>query len=386
MNPENSTPQPQEKLVSVLESAQLFDVKTVGPNTISAISIMGEKENLAGNVLRRMCRLGGEACAQTCSLHQEIVERTQENIDKKCADENLKQIVYELGANPDNVLMIGVTADSVGFADEIDSNPEKYKYSVSPVTGIKELPGFNAFFTAEGDSVGGLEVSALGRRLADCGDMNIEFTAKDGRKIMGFMHLTRTNLEATGSKFVRRTPLSSGRFHERRVGVYEYFLRSAEDHYGGLDPRAGINVRIGAAIKKENFIYKFENEAKIDELFPGWKDFKEMDLGDHKIKNPLRNVKNPEWQPGDHFDSNDTWEVDFREMIARHINSFNVALGITRVNGKPYLDGGIDWTEVIDPGDADSEHASNARGKKDQDKDGRDAYFTAWADKLQPNL
>jgi hypothetical protein len=42
----------------------------------------------------------------------------------------------------------------------------------------------------------------------------------------------------------------------------------------------------------------------------------------------------------------------------------------------------ISWEGAIDPGDSGSEHASNTRGRTDPVADGRDAYLTIWADKL----
>jgi hypothetical protein len=164
MNHESNHPESPKSPAEVLRQTDLFDVKTVGPNTISAISIMGEHEKFAGNVLRRLCKLGGEACAQTCALHQEIIEKTQENIDQKCADENLQQVIYKLGTDPENVFMVGVTADNIGFADEVDKASDKYPYKVNPVTDVKELTGFNAFFARKGDTIGDEEIVVLGRR------------------------------------------------------------------------------------------------------------------------------------------------------------------------------------------------------------------------------
>ena len=152
--------------------------------------------NYAGNVLRRLCELGGEACAQTCALHQGIIERAPANTDKKCADDNLVEVVSKLGMKPGNILMVGVTADGIGFADEVDNNFDKYPYKMNENTNVKELPGFNAFFARQGDQIGGDEVVALGRRLADCGDVNLEFIDHEGKNVMGFMRMTKPNLQA----------------------------------------------------------------------------------------------------------------------------------------------------------------------------------------------
>lgn len=345
---------PSESSTSATElklPGDLFDIKPVGPNTISAISIMGEKEKLAGNVLRRLCKLGGEACAQTCALHQGIIERVEASIDSKCADENLNQVITELGAKPENLLMIGVTADNIGFADEIDSDPEKYKYSVSPATGIKEMPGFNAFFAREGDVVAGHEVNVLGRRLADCGDINLEFRDAEGKKVMGFMHMTKPNLQGEGAQKYE--------FQGKKVGSFEYFLRTAMEHYGA--DISTVQVRVAAAIKQEHYKYTFDDDAKLDQHFPGWK---ELGL--------VSNKSNPDWQPGQPT-AGDTLNMDFSGMLRWQMAQV-AELKLEQIS----------WEGAIDPGDTGSQHASNHRGYFDKTQDGRDAYFTAWIDKLKP--
>jgi hypothetical protein len=368
-----------DRKVGVINEGGLFDAKPVGHDTLSAISIMGQHEALAGNILRRLCKLGGEACAQTCAIHQGLAERSEHNLDKKCADANLSEVVAKLGLRPENVLMVGVTGkreeNRIGFADEVDANIEKYKFSISPVTDIKELPGFNSFFAAEDDSVAGNEIYALGRRLADCGDINIEYTNKEGRKIMGFMHMTRTNLEG------------EGHHQNRRPGVpfdepsYRFFMQSAFDHYG-LPDEQGIDVRISAAIKQEHFEYKFDTQQKMDELFPGWENNETVFT---PYKQFIKNSTDPTWKYGDDFEPTDKFQVDFRGMLEWQIRRFDPVVDQTRVNGKPLRGQEIDWEGVIDPGDSSSSHASNARGKKDQDKDGRDAYLTIWAKRINPN-
>jgi hypothetical protein len=338
------------------QSSDLLEVKTVGPNTISAISIMGEKEALAGNVLRRLCKLGGEACAKTCALHQGIVARAEANIEAKCADDNLMQVISELGTNPENVFMVGVTADGVGFADEVDNNKEKYPYKINENTSIKELPGFNAFYAREGDKIGGDEVVALGRRLADCGDVNMEFTDNDGNKVMGFMHMTRPNLQ--GAETLKYD------YKGKKIGSFEYFLNSAMDHYQA--DISDVTIRIAAAIKPEHFIYKFTDENQMEEPLPGWKN-----MIDETGKPFLINRNNPKWNIGDTFNPEDEWEVDFQAMLRWQIVQVE-GLSSSQIN----------WEGVIDPGEADSQHASNERGKTNSNANGRDAYFTAWQAKL----
>jgi hypothetical protein len=337
-------------------ASDLLEIKTVGPNTISAISIMGEKEQLAGNVLRRLCKLGGEACAKECQLHRGLIDLAQASIDAKCADDNLVQVINELGTRPERVFMVGVTADNIGFADEVDTNPDKYPYKINPNTGVKELVGFNAFFAREGDTVAGDELDALGRRLADCGDINIEFTDQHGKKVMGFMHMTKPNLQGEGAVKYE--------YDGQEVGSFEYFLRTAVEHYGA--DLSSVEIRVAAAIKPEHYIYRFTEEAKIDEHFPGWKTMR-ADTGEPII----RNINNPDWQPGQPFNPGDKWEGNFPAMIKWQMAQ------VTEL--KPEQ---INWEDAIDAGDRGNQHASNHRGYADKTWSGRDAYFTVWFNRL----
>lgn len=354
---EHSQPEAKAHTVDRLESTGLFDVKEVGSNTISAISVMGEHEKLAGNVLRRLCKLGGEACAQTCALHQGIIERAEAALDAKCADDNLLEVISQLGARPEGIFMVGVTADGIGFADKVDGQPDKYPYAVNEKTGVKELPGFNAFFAKEDDRIGGNEVAALGRRLADCGDINLEFVDRDNRPVMGFMHMTKPNLQGEGAQKYE--------YQAKKVGSFEYFLRTALDYYGA--DIGSVNIRVAAAIKPEHYVWSFESEEDMEKKgFVGWK--KTIDENGLPL---LKNQANPDWRPGQPFDPTDEWFADFPAMLRWQIAQV-----------KELQPDQINWEGVIDPGDGGSGHASNYRGRKNPDANGRDAYFTAWADKL----
>lgn len=303
---------------------------------------------------------GGEACTKTCALHSSLIERAQANIDAKCADENLTQVITELGTHPENIFMVGVTADGVGFADEVDDDKEKYPYKANEKADVKELAGFNAFFAREGDTIAGDEVVALGRRLADCGDINLEFLDKDGNKVMGFMHMTKPNLQGEGALKYE--------YKGEKIGSFEYFLRSAMDHYGA--DLSSVQVRVAAAIRPENYSnYTFTDEAQMDDPktgFPGWKV-----MVNEKGEGFIRNRNNTNWKPGDPFDPSDKWIIDFEAMLRWQM---------ARV--KDLKPDQINWEDAIDAGDKGSPHASNTRGRENPDINGRDAYFTAWASHL----
>jgi hypothetical protein len=338
------------KAVEKLKQKPLLDVKPVGDKAISAISIMGEQDALAGNVLRRLCNVGGEACAKTCQLHAKIAELAQARIDKTCADQNLLEIVSELGINRGNVLMVGVGKDNIGFADQVESKREEYPYTISPVTAIKELSGFDAFFAREGDKIGGSEIQALGRRLADCGDINLEFTDSQGRCVMGFMHLSKPNLQ--GGSQVK---------YEHRgqpAGVFKYWLGAALDHYDA--DISSVKVRVAAAIDGQNYTYHPDNDSKVDERFPGWRELGLISTTDGLVGEGQSTA-------------GQELHMDFRGMIKWQLD---------QVEGLD--DSQVEWEGVINPADSDSQHASNLRATRGKElPEGRDAYFTAWADKVQ---
>ena len=167
-----------------------------------------ESEEIAvGNVLRRTCewiqehkRNDEDNCKETCLLKARFKERPEDTelyldfIDRAgdCADQNLDRALDREGLLGANVLMVGVTANEVGFADKMDEYDVVEKPDWNNLdndqNGWKELPGFNAFFARKG------ELDALGRRLADCADINFEFKDSEGVPVIGFEHGTRTDM------------------------------------------------------------------------------------------------------------------------------------------------------------------------------------------------
>jgi hypothetical protein len=292
------------------------------------------RELLVGDVLRRTCRIGGTACAgEGCQM------RTAEEFDnfsRLCSDLNLRDVTQNrLGIQPENLLMVGVTADSVGFYDELASYTGQTNTNS---VGIRELPGFNAFFARASESV------ALGARLADCGFAAIEFKDSEGESVIGFAHLTRPNLQGESKLGFE--------VNGQPAGSFGYFLHKALEHYGG--DISSVKVRLAAAIKGENFRRTFQSAEKGPEkYFPGW-----LEQGF------LSNVSNPNWQPGDDINPEDIWEPRYREMIRWQIMRSGI---------EPSQ---LDETGTIDPADLEGGHASNQAGKHDKTiPEARDAYF-----------
>jgi hypothetical protein len=316
---------------------ELFDSFAVSNETAVEISRMrvpseyGEAPNeelLAGNVLRRLCALGGAACAPECQLSQGKVAYEQ----KLCADGNLGNLLETVKLKPEDVLMVGVTKDNVGFYDQLSS----YKSDMSVNSlGVRELPGFNAFFAKNSEHI------ALGARLADCGFAAIEMTADDGALVRGFVHLTRPNLQGEAAlKF---------EIDGKPAGCFEYFLHEALKHYGA--DKSSVKVRLTAAIKAENFIHHFGSKTPED-LFPGWYE-----------QGMLQNISNPNWISGDEIDPDEAWAPLYREMLMWQM--LRSGIDVSQINTE----------EIIDPADLELGHASNHAGAHGTMPDARDLYI-----------
>lgn len=316
---------------------------SVGSNVNHAITAIRNNEgNLeTGNVLRRTCQFAGEnACKEVCQLKlldssasREKIEQILEN--KVCADENLAQALETLKVEPGELLMIGVTANNVGFADSLDS----YSKLGDNPNGWKELPGFNAFFARED------EVKALGRRLADCADINFELEDSEGNKVFGFEHGTRTNMFGSSEYAFQKDG--------KKMSFTEYVMRQAIEHYGS-DP-ADIKIKLAAAIQAHNFTKHFDSQDKLDEHLPGWYE-------DGFVKN----ISKPDWRPGDPVVPEDTWEADTRGMIIHDIKMAMETLGVPAEN--------FDMSSAIDPGDSKGVHSSHQYSTEYGDT--RDLYIT----------
>jgi hypothetical protein len=351
-------------VVQSLRKTGRFDASAVGTNTVSAVSIMLDADNkpLAGNVHRRFCAVN-DSCMGVCAQRRGGERRTIQTAGEQCADENLRTIIDSLGAKPQNTLMIYVgDTDNIGFVDEIDRDFDKYQSLSTSTIGVKEMSGFNAFFAAEGDTINNDEVTTLGRHLADCCDINLQFESEDGRQVMGFMHLNRFNM--LGKDNLQHD------YKGKKVGVFEYFLKQALEHYNA--DVASVQVRIAAATKREDYDYQFKSAVgqstdvqAVDERFPGW-----VRMRDESGMPFITNTKRAFWRPGRSFDPDDVWLIDMRAMLRWQMDQV--------LNPDQ-----IAWEGVISPGDLTNGHASNTRSLTHPYKNGRDGYFTAWASRLQ---
>ena len=186
------------------------------------------------------------------------------------------------------------------------------------------------------------EKVALGARLADCGFAAIEFKDKDDKNVIGFAHLTRPNLQGDSAL--------NFEIDGKPAGSFEYFMQQALNHYGGS--LETVKVRLVAAIKPENYHYKFSDKTP-EELFPGW-----LEQG------LLKNLSDPNWQPSDPpVNPEDEWEPQNREMIRWQIMRSGIKEGQLLEEG------------IIDPGDLELGHASNNAGVTGKMDEARDAYM-----------
>ncbi|HVC35880.1 MAG TPA: hypothetical protein VNE40_00330 [Candidatus Dormibacteraeota bacterium] len=313
---------------------------SVGDNTLAYITRMRQPvevgevpsgELLVGDILRRTCKLGGTACAGSGCQAPEGYS----NIDRLCSDLNIKDVTERLGIEAKDLLMVGVTADGAGFYDKLDSYGESVKTNS---VGIRELPGYNAFFAKASEGV------VLGARLADCGFAAIEFKDDQGEDVLGFVHMTRPNLQGESKLGFE--------VNGQPAGSFEYFMHEALAHYGG--DIATAKVHLVAAIKAENFQHTFKDEdgQRPEDKFPGW-----IDQG------LLVNRSDSKWTQGDSINSTDVWEPQYREMLRWQITRS----GITSEQ--------LSEEDMIDPADLELGHASNHAGAHGKMPDARDAYL-----------
>lgn len=307
-----------------------------------------------GNVVRRACewtresskKLGRPACQQLCQLRNEYSmfdddptarEFVHEAMDERaCADMNLLGALQRLRLEPSEVLMVGVTANNVGFADKLD----EYNVSDNPY-GWRELPGFNAFFAREG------EVGALGRRLADCADMNFEFRDQDSNTVFGFEHGTRTNMRGSSAYEFEKDG--------EKMSFTEYTLREAIEHYGA-NP-ATIHIKLAAAIQGKNNVWNFNDVEAMEHYLPGW------------LKEGfLLNASNPAWELGDDVAKEDDWHADTYGKIAHDLHTAMHKLGIPGEN--------LDTNDVLDPNESEGVFSSHKSSHLTGSADTRDLYIT----------
>ncbi len=258
--------------------------------------------------------------------------------ERSCADLNLVDAIAKLGLEAEQVLMVGVTANEVGFGDQLENYEAEGKVKQN-YYGWREIPGFNAFFARTS------EVPALGRRLADCADINFEFKDADGNTVIGFEHGTRTDMFG-----IEEFPFDR---NNEKVSFTEYALGQAIDRYAP-DP-ASIRIRLSAAIKGHNFIKRFDSREKMEEHLPGW-------LADGFVKN----ISNLGWKEGDPIPETDVWQADTRELITRDIRETMIKFAIP--------EGNFDTEGIIDPGDSEGVHSSHEY--REQYGDSRDLYIT----------
>lgn len=329
-------------------------VKPVGESSRSAIT----KLNGIGNVVVRCCtefsRVAGEKerdaatryCREQCSLRPLSPDDYQQYAEISCPEKNTLVAYKELDIKPEEAITIAVTGNEVGFDDEFDDYVVEGVAGVNP-EGWKEAKGFNAFFA---DSSKG--VRALGRRLADCGDLNIEFKTTDGRTIIGFMHLTRPG-QTVGQTRYKFGP------EDRPVSFFEHALGEALSHYGETDV-SSVSLRLRTAIEAQDFVKHFDSKEAMEGHVPGWYE-----------DGFLENVSNPRWSEGDPHDESDMWHADFKGIVTRDIVEGMNKFGLKQEQ--------LDMTDMLDTMH-DPSHSSHERAMRNSKPDTRDLYITYTTD------
>ncbi|MDB5182095.1 MAG: hypothetical protein JWP13_858, partial [Candidatus Saccharibacteria bacterium] len=283
---------PENGQTAILEQAQqpnLGIVRPVGEESVAVITRLSAREDTqeyVGNILRRTCEAAGELSCQAVCIRRGTPEY-DENLDRLCADRNLAQGLNRIGINPEDVLMVAVTGNEVGFGDELDAYREAGKLK-SNAEGWQELPGFNAFFARPE------ELPAIGSRLADCAHFEFEFTDSEGRTVIGFEHGTRDNMKGRGAYAFE--------IDESPVTYTEYVLTTALRHYGA-NP-SSLRIRLSSSIRGENFKKHFDSREAMEAHIPGW-----LEAGF------LANATNPRWHEGEPVVKEDEWHADTRGMM-----------------------------------------------------------------------
>lgn len=330
------------EFVAAIAESELGIVRPVGGESVAVVTRLNPTEihnDYVGNVLRRSCAIGGEACKAVCRWRDSEPALYVDNEAKQCSDANLRDAITALGMRTQDVLMVAVTGDKVGFGDELEAYKEAGALTANP-EGWQELPGYNAFFARS------TEVPAIGSRLADCAHFEFEFKDSEGRTVIGFEHGTRPNMFGAGSyKF---------EIEGRPVSYTEYVLDRAIKHYGA-DP-ASFQIRLSSSIAAQHFVKRFPNEEQMERHVPGW-----------FAAGFLRNTMCPDWRSGDPIDPGDEWHADARGLILSDIEQAMGNLGIPADR--------LACDDMLDPAGSQGEYSSYER--RVQFGDTRDLYLTA---------
>lgn len=357
-----------EPLVARMEYAErmgtVFPINETSFAFVSAQETVDEQP-LVGNVVRTVCpAVGNRACKEACQLAAlqgraseelvtpdtpallEALERDPMTLLDEdptvCADNNLLRALSHLGIRPQHALMVSVPGENIGFLDDevaraqLKRNPH----------GWFEIVGYNAFFTYEDELLPGPDgqpdseraLEVFGARLADSG-WAVVSAKKGDRKIAGWVHITRTNMLGRSHRKV---------YNGRQQGYFEHALRELIDHFE-IESPDDITIRMVAAVGAESWQKRYASRRDLEQNLPGWPE-----------EGLIRNVTNPDWQPGQEvFDpvteERDLLHPDYPAKVRMEIMDAAEALGITGVF--------LDDPEPLDPGQVRDEkvHASENR-------------------------
>jgi hypothetical protein len=333
----------------------------VGTETISGITKL-TGENAVGNVVVRACMVFSdtkdkfeaeglspteankkaiEFCLGHCAFRNTATEQNSERtLEERCAEKNSLDALERFGIDPKDAIFVAVTGNKVGFSDDFDKYIDDGSGIVNP-EGWRQVSGYNAFFSDV------QEAPVLARRLADCGDINIEFKTKEGKTIIGFMHLTRPG--QTFGKDKR-----TFEYEGKKVSYFEHALREASEHYN-IDWDS-LNISLRTAIEGEDFQKHFDSYEAMEGHIPGW-------LEDGFVKN----ATNPDWKQGDPVKKEDTFYADFKGIILQDIHEAYEHLGLKEEQ--------FDMSNMLETMH-NPEQSSYERAMREKILDTRDLYMT----------
>lgn len=273
------------------------------------------------------------------------------------ADRNLLKIFAEQGVPAEDVLMVAVTGDKIGFYDTLQAGGAIQDNA----EGWQMATGYNAMFARAS------ERGALGARAADCSMVKGWAQLPDGDTVMLLVHLTRPNIEGDDA------------FSYGENGDQSYIqavLAAGAEHYG--IKVEDFHLEQMARVDKLDYTFKpgkvkvngedvmLTAEEMMDNKFRGWFDQGWLHNTNFE-KDKDRNPEGRPWKRGDPILPTDEWVADYADATAH----------LLRNSGA----GSVDISHAVDTGDVRSGHASNAAAndpKRPVDQrlpDARDAYM-----------
>jgi hypothetical protein len=265
-----------------------------------------------------------------------------------CPDENLASALKALDVAPRRSLIVAVgvnqVANRIGYVDDLALQTNIVQHPRGWFEVTPQTP-YNAVYACKNDTLpNGEPVELIGMRIAGNGLVVDNINSPSGN-VYGISHLTRTNMPGSG----RETAYDG----EKRT-YRSYVVVDSLRHYNA-DPKA-TTTHIISAIGAEAAQVRFPTYDLLESVMPGWAE-------DGLIKN----VTNPDWQPGMEPVNpvNGEYDILYRDypaQIRRQVHQAAEVAGVRDVRTDP----------VLNPADTSSGviHSSADRARSYQNDEG----------------